>query len=291
MIYRQHGMIWKSVLAEQLRQAEGAATVEEAALRLVQRKLNSLNLNHPPFDLPLIASAVGIIPEFTSKPMTESGRIVRVDGKHHIELKNTDSKHRQRFTAAHEIAHKMIDGTKIKGTKHRSDYDPAIEQLEEEKLCDLMGSFILGLSSDHIQPILADRGYSFETIEHIQNTFHVSFEAAARSVTELYDDPASVLFCSPIMEVINGNSFAIDKFVAAQSFPFYIYAKTWRLPFLCLRRAMQSDMLIRTTESWQIDETAAYQCAFAAKRMFFYVNKTRVEGVIVVVTDPKNSVA
>jgi Zn-dependent peptidase ImmA (M78 family) len=279
-------MTWKSLLAEQLRQSEDAATVEEAALHLVQRKLNSLNLHRPPFDLRLIASAVGIIPDFQSKPMTESGRIIRSNGKHFIELNETDPRRRQRFTAAHEIAHKMLDGTKIKGTKHRSDYDPALEKAEEERICDLLASFILGLCDTYIQPVLVDRGYSFETIDHIYNTFDVSFEAAARSLTETCAEPVSVLFCSPLQNAVIGGYFAIEKFIASATFPFYIHAKTWQLQFLCLRRAIQSDRLIRTIEPWPIPSDSTYQCEFAAKAMGFYVNKARVAGVVVVVTSP-----
>src|SRR5258706_15308777 len=115
MVYRQHGQVWKSLLAEQLRQSESAATVEEAALSLVKRKLKSLNLFRPPFELRLIASAVGIVPDFKLTSMEEAGRIVRANGRHHIELKDSDSARRQRFTVAHEIAHKMIDGSKVKG--------------------------------------------------------------------------------------------------------------------------------------------------------------------------------
>ncbi len=291
MIYRQHGQVWKSLLAEQLRQSEGAATVEEAAFRLVKRKLKNLNLYRPPFDLPLIASAVGILPDFKLSSMEQPGLIVRSNGKHHIKLKDSDSSRRRRFTAAHEIAHKMIDGVKVRGTKFRSDYDSNVEQAEEEKLCDLVATILLGLYDEFLQPVLTDRGYSFETIEHVRDTFDVSFEAAARGLTELCDEPVAVLFCSPEGNSSESDTFTIGKFVVSTTFPFYIYAKTWRLPFLCLRRAAQGTMLIRTNEHWQVEDGLLYRCEFAAKRMFFYVNKARIGGVVVVITNPTKSYA
>ncbi len=284
MADRKKRQLWKSLLAEQLCEAEGAATVEEAVLHLVKRKLKYLNLYRPPFDLPLIASTVGIVPRFKRTPMEQSGRIVRTNGKQHIELKDSNSARRQRFTAAHEIAHKMIDGAKVKGTKFRTEYDSELEGSEEEKICDLVASIILGLYGEYLHPILADRGYSFETIEQVRDTFEVSFEAAARGLTELCDEPASVLFCAPIQSSAETSAFTIEKFVVSPEFPFYIYAKTWQLTFLCLRRAFQGDMFIRTTEQWQIDDNVFYQCEIAARRMYFYVTDIRVEGVVAVIT-------
>ena len=152
----ERNRVWKSYLAQTLLESEGGNTVEEAALRLVDKKLSMIRSFKLPVDFKFVASIMDIQTEFNSVPMKEAGRIRECNGKYYIDVNERHSKQRQRFSIGHEIGHKMLAGKKLKGVKTRDSYAASREEKEEEALCDLISGYILGLRPDILVPILMD---------------------------------------------------------------------------------------------------------------------------------------
>ena len=156
---------WHSHLAQELLRTESCDTVEKAMHQLINRKLSALKPLKPPVDLKLVASIIGIDPNFKYIEMQQSARIIEVNGRYEIHINKNHPPTRQRFSIAHEIGHKILAGKKIESVKSRTGFSKGLEEKEEEYLCDLAASYLLGLQPSLLTPVLFDRGFSFESIQ------------------------------------------------------------------------------------------------------------------------------
>jgi hypothetical protein len=276
--------VWRSSLAQELLRTEGGATVEEAALHLVDKKLAMLKPLKPPIDLKLVASIMNIQPQFNYVEMQEAARIIEHDGKHYVHVNKKHPKPRQRFSIAHEIAHKMLAGKKLTGTKARDGVVATIEQQEEEELCDLIAGLLVGLRQDILLPIMLERGFSFDTIDHVANKFETSVEATARALMECLDGRSAILYCSAEESAPDSFPlFVIKRYYSTVAFPVSIPVGQ-RLPRLhCVNRAFLSNTLIKTTENISFNGANAlpYQCE--ARKMPVYSEGTALKGVVLLI--------
>lgn len=275
---------WTSQLAQELLRTEGGSTVEEAALRLVDRNLNMLNPYKPPVDLSLVASIMSIQPNFNYVDMEQSARIVERDGKYSIDVNQNHSKQRQRFSIGHEIAHKMLAGKKLQGVKSRDNHIVTKEKNEEEALCDLIAGYLLGLRPDILTPILLHRDFSFDTIQYVTTRFDVSFEATARALIRFFDGVAAVLYCR-VSNLLNSEQapvFNLYRYYATTSFPGNFQLGQPIPPLLCLKRAYLSDSLIKLVEVCNFNRTATDEYNCQAKKLTIYPNDIAETGVVLI---------
>jgi hypothetical protein len=242
-----------------------------------------VNLHKPPINLRLVASIMDIQPEFNYVEMKQSARIVSRDGKYYIDVNKSHSKQRQRFSIGHEIAHKMLDGKKLNGIKLRNGYTTDNEGKEEEALCDLIAGYLLGLRPDILIPILIDRGFSFDTIQYVTNTFDVSIEATARALVQCYDGEAAVLYCRT--STLNSNqipNFRLYRYYVSHAFPLNFQIGQTIPDLVAIKRAYLSDTLIKLVEDCNFDGVSSYKYECQAKKLTIYPDDKAETGVILV---------
>lgn len=276
-----HPRIWRSRLAQSLMQSEDASTPEAAIQKLVKRKLSMIAQPKLPVDLKMIASIVGIDPKFEFISMQEDGRLIEKDGKCIIQINKNQPEQRQRFSIGHEIGHKMLAGKHVTELKTRTNVLIGIEKDEEEILCDMISTYILGLNSDYLSPILLERGFSFDTIDYVCQQFKTSFESAARALTKYTSERVAVLY---IMQ--QGAEYFVLRYYSATDFPYI--GKGYKLPaYTFLKRAEFSQTIVRLPTDFQFGNFSCI-CDIEAKKMPIYVSNKPVNGIIAVVSIRRN---
>ncbi len=73
-----------------------------------EREILKRYMGDLPVKLGAIARELGIDVKLSSLPMNVSGQISRVDGGYEIKINRHESRQRQRFTLAHELAHFLL---------------------------------------------------------------------------------------------------------------------------------------------------------------------------------------
>jgi Zn-dependent peptidase ImmA (M78 family) len=282
-----HKKSWQSNIAQSLIQSQNANTVEEAIVRLIEQKLSMIQ-DKSKLDLALVASILGIDAKFRYVEMAQSARIIQNGGKCFIEVNKAHSKQRQRFSIGHEIGHRMLRGYKLSGVKARDSYAKTIEEQEEEDLCDLISTYLLGLSPDYLQPILQNEGLSFETIDTVSKRFDVSFEASARSLILHCDIPAAILYCIPQASNRQGiiQEFLLKRFYRSELFPIFPKSNTMIPHSISLNRAFVSENIVKVTEALKLDGVNQFRFACEAKKMPIYSDARAEQGIILLTTNP-----
>lgn len=184
---------WMSDLAKSLMSTPNTTSPEQAVAHLIDQKLQLLGVIKPPINLELIASTCDIQPNFITTNMKEDGRLVRRDGKWYVYLNQTHNTSRQRFSAAHEITHKIIRRHQIEAFSCRMIGQYARKH-EEEWLCDFGASHLLLLQKQFLMPIISDIGYGFRSVEHISSNFGTSFEAAAQATARICSQAVAITY-------------------------------------------------------------------------------------------------
>ena len=273
---------WNSLLAYQLLNDTNTSSIEDALIVSMDRKLNTLSHLKYPLDLEFIASIFGIDPNFRYVEMQQAGRLVPLEGKWYIEVNKHHQRVRQRFSIAHEIGHKAVMTSKHRIPKERMAYNPTHEKDEEEEMCDLFASFLLGLRPQHIISILDDRGFSLTTIDYLTSQLNVSFETATRALVRHAEIPVAILYCLPTL-IANTERFYVQRYYPAAQFPLTFKGKSILPPFNCLTRAWLGNKAAKMLELWQIGRQDTYTCLLEAKRMPIYASETREDGLVVAV--------
>ncbi len=92
-----------------------SSTREWQKIREADRKVLERHLNEVPVKLGAIAKDLGIEVKVSSLPLNVSGQIAKVDGRYEIKINRHESRQRQRFTLAHELAHFLLHRDTIDG--------------------------------------------------------------------------------------------------------------------------------------------------------------------------------
>lgn len=79
------------------------------------RKTLERHLGEVPVKLGAIAKDLGVEVKLSSLPLNVSGQIAKVDGRYEIKINRHESRQRQRFTLAHELAHYLLHRDVIDG--------------------------------------------------------------------------------------------------------------------------------------------------------------------------------
>ncbi|MBY2950524.1 ImmA/IrrE family metallo-endopeptidase [Rhizobium leguminosarum] len=85
-----------------------AATREWQKINLAERELLEKHLSEVPVKLGAIARDLGIDVKLSSLPLNISGQIAKTQAGYEIKINRHESRQRQRFTLAHELAHFLI---------------------------------------------------------------------------------------------------------------------------------------------------------------------------------------
>jgi hypothetical protein len=273
---------WHSLLARQLLTETQSAVMEDALIARLDRTLSIFGTPKYPIDLPLVASVFGIEPKFKYVEMAQAGRLVRLDGKYHIEVNKAHPNVRKRFSIAHEIGHKAILTSKIAVPKERISYNPDIETGEEEEICDLFATMLLGLRPTFISETLGDRGCSLATVDFLAKYLDVSFEAVIRAIACYGQIPAIFLYCLPAA-IGNNEIFYVQRYYVTRRFPYTLLGRTILPHYNCLKRAWLGQGTARTVEHWQNEFGLGAFCIFEARRMPIYVEDSKKDGLVVAV--------
>jgi Zn-dependent peptidase ImmA (M78 family) len=276
MVLPQSSRVWHSELANNLRDSQNAATVEEAALLLVQQCLKIISERKYPVDLSLIASILGIDPKFQKGDLPDDkfACIVPQNGRDTIIL-NKKYPARWRFSSAHEIAHRMLKGKSLRSTRWRSQQEEDLEHGEEERLCDLIAAYILGLTPDILEPLLMDRPISIEVVDEIQQTFDISMETAIRACIDYCEFPCAAFQLYP-----ESTKLFVARMYSKPSFP-RLWGWGAEFPVMtCLKRVGESN--IARTQERHMADNVSYAFYAHARRQTVYQKNRPYQGYLVI---------
>ena len=172
------------------------AEAEDDALSVIRRKSRELIAKHealwkgPPFCPTALADLEGIYVEEVDIDIKSDGRIFPRGSDVVIQFVSGQTHERQRFTIAHELAHTLFPDC-YKRERRRSKAEKAF--LEFENLCNAGASeFLFPRDS-----FLSDLGGKFpdaEEIAKLAGLYEASFDATARRLVDLTQQPACAVF-------------------------------------------------------------------------------------------------
>ena len=141
--------------------------------------------------------------------------IERGDGGLTMFLNQSQYRVRHRFSAAHEIAHLLLQPLVGQRAVHRRRFaphqDPETKKIES--LCNDMASAIL-IPQQYASPMIREMGDTAASVPKMAESFGVSFEAAARRYVSLVADP-----CAAISWTLLDNGRAKNKSAPWTSVP------------------------------------------------------------------------
>jgi Zn-dependent peptidase ImmA (M78 family) len=297
------GYIWKSQLVKSLMVSTNTQSPSQAIINLIDQKLKILGKIEPPVNLEMVASICDIQPKFIVTKMDEDGRLVSNDNKWYIYLNTDHYISRQRFSAGHEITHKIIHaGTPI-GFSCEAIGDYA-RRHEEEWLCDFGSSHLLLMQRQFLHPIICDMGCGFICIEHIKKLFGVSFEASARSITQFSPEPMAVayyklgytqeenakrqqLILLPDYVPAFFPKMRLAKYYSSIGFSVKFAKNKSVEEHNIIHQAFASDAILQADEIMTFDGRAYFQVSIEARKQTFFNDGERTEGVIAIITNPE----
>jgi len=177
-------------VSKRFRQHWGERTASGAARKALEAAIPGAALATIPINLETAAKFVGI-------EQIVHGELVGIDGSlsstasgtYLVTLERHQSRVRKRFTLAHEIGHLVVLNSLGPREGGVASNDLACraasaEDLDEERLCDLLASELLMPRAAFLQQMQLD-GVSASTIPVIARHFDVSLQAASRRVADL----------------------------------------------------------------------------------------------------------
>jgi Zn-dependent peptidase ImmA (M78 family) len=280
--------VWLSQYARLLQESEKTETVEEAVAKRIRRILGWIEDRSPPSKLELIASFAGIRYPFIETDMLEGqdARLVPKDGQYFLEVNRAIKGARRRFSIAHEIAHKILAEGNLTGLKYRGRFSADIEKQEEEELCHLAARHILLLTEPYLQPILYDRDFNLDTVEHVAEKFEVSLEAAARSLIDVCQSPVAVYYCKKRVVTIIENAvhvpmelLEIFRVYKTATFPLPLSVGDILPKSSCAYIALRLNHKRSSIDTYEIDNQV-YRCHVTAKALTVYPRRQAENGVL-----------
>lgn len=152
------------------------AAVEEA-----RKIIRAVEYSSPPIDLSALARHVGVV-SVEPREMVGDGYVGRRrDGELVIRYREANSRERNRFTIAHEIAHILISrftGEDVMANKHRKGFD------DEEAAANRVAAELL-MPEEMLSQHLSERPPCWSSIATIRGVFNVSTTALLRRIAEV----------------------------------------------------------------------------------------------------------
>ena len=209
MKMRSNKKRWKTKAAANLMAETGAASVEDAVVRLVESVRESARaegfrdgLAGPPYDPWPLAAVLGAS-KVGRRALGFDGRVVREGDGLVVEIDNgTISRQRGRFTFAHEVGHLAlwkVGGKVVKTASRRNS-----RQSEIEELCNTIASEVLAPRSDVLKQVAGPTTENdllnglntppqtqagpqtlLDSIARVSRVFDVSLQFAARRINEV----------------------------------------------------------------------------------------------------------
>lgn len=162
-----------------------AAAARYEVLQRTRAAFTAVAKDFPPTDLVKLAASLGVR-TVRASPLATDGRLIRSGPDLVIELNNSHSKARQRFSLAHEIGHLIVaqNGGFLATTVKERVSAPFAPDPNEEYLCNLAATDLL-IPSEWVQDFLISRRLSLTTISQIARICETSLEVAARRAVDL----------------------------------------------------------------------------------------------------------
>ena len=158
---------------------------------LAQTLLDAADVSaHPPIDLPALAEFLGISAVTYRPGLLEHGRLDQTSGKAVITIRADLSSARQRFTLAHELAHRALAGPHERFIAYRSREIDSNET--EERFCDDLAAALL-LPHPWVKQRFAHRSENFSTLRHIAHLSGCSLDASVVRLREVLNWNHSLL--------------------------------------------------------------------------------------------------
>jgi Zn-dependent peptidase ImmA (M78 family) len=185
---------WTDPLVLKLAGASGFADPLVLITELAERWLADAGVDRLPVDVFGLASLRGIRATRV-RGLPVAGRVfAEPDGRVRIEINDSDSEERQRFSCAHELIHTAFPGF-VSDQRYRADQDLsdaafARSREEEESLCD-RGAAALLMPASLLWSYDVRQG--LRAVEKLARDAKVSLEAAANRLVEMSDKPAIFL--------------------------------------------------------------------------------------------------
>lgn len=183
---------WSEPLVLDLIAASGEADPRAAIEAYAEKLLVAAEQRSLPIKVDLIASVKGI--RSREGRFDFAGRIyAEDDGQLVMDLNATDSRERQRFTAAHELMHTAFPCFSEEG-RYRLDAEVETKPVnqEEEYLCDL-GAAALLMPARLVGGEFSIAQGGLRAVERLARSAEVSLQAAGNRLAELSDEPTAFM--------------------------------------------------------------------------------------------------
>jgi hypothetical protein len=141
----------------------------------------------PPIDVEELARRMGIA-SITAAPMIEDGRLEQDDQSARIYLRDGLPAHRQRFTIAHELGHRLLLHPRAPAERYRR----RLAGDSEERLCDDIAAAIL-LPEHWVTRHYRDRPHRLDTVRRLSNETRTSLSASLVRLSEVVGWKQSLL--------------------------------------------------------------------------------------------------
>lgn len=157
-----------------------------AAIEEARKIAGAVGSSSPPMDLLALARYVGVA-SVEPRQMVDDGYVGRrADGELVIRYRDANSRERNRFTVAHEIAHIVISwftGEDVMVKKHRKGFD------DEEAAANRVAAELL-MPQEMLSHHLSKRQPCWNNIAAIRGAFNVSTTALLRRIVEVWSADA-----------------------------------------------------------------------------------------------------
>lgn len=189
----RHRRTWNSLEALALTKVTGIEDPIPAMKALAVAVIDQAELEGPPTDLALVASIRGIV-SIERATMKEAGRLIPSSRGLLVQVNEDDTRRRQNFTVAHEIAHTLMPTYSQRPVARIDRSVAAYSRVDEEEyLCDVGASALL-FPQRWLRPRAVHYGPTIDGIIQLADEFHGSLQATALAWSQLGLWPYAVIF-------------------------------------------------------------------------------------------------
>lgn len=181
-------------LLEQSRRENPGKNDEFQVAQIAERILREVGAR-PPVSLELVGSWCGVH-RIDQADLDCAGCLLPLGERLIVQIRQSDSRGRQRFTGFHEIGHTFFPGFS-REVQYRC--DPPIARSDPsnvEAMCDLAASELL-FPRKQFAHDLEDQPFGLDTVESLASDYDASIEATANRLTALWPEETLLLVLEP----------------------------------------------------------------------------------------------
>jgi hypothetical protein len=181
-------------LLDQSRREHPGKSDEFQVVQIAGRILREVGAR-PPVSLELVGSWCGVH-KIDEADLSCAGCLVPLGERLIVQVRQGDSRGRQRFTGFHEIGHTFFPGFSRK-TQYRC--DPPITHhspSDIETMCDLAAGELL-FPREQFARDLTDKPFGLDTVEFLASDYDASIEATANRLAALWPEETLLLVLEP----------------------------------------------------------------------------------------------